>query len=124
MSGERPYCDVTRKYAKATHKVIHMEREAPITDSFGAEVHTDLWWPLPTLSLGGCKFDVTFTDDHSCYTQLEILCTKDETLRAYKAYAAWAKTQHGTQIKRLRSDHGGEYTGHKFKDFLQEQGTE
>ena len=36
---------------------------------------------------------------------------------------AWAKTQHGTQIKRLRSDRGGEFTGCDFTTFLREQGT-
>jgi len=35
----------------------------------------------------------------------------------------WAHTQHGMQIKRLRSDCGGEYTGGEFTKFLKEQGT-
>jgi transposase InsO family protein len=116
-------CD-SCEYAKATRKVIRKEREAPIADSFGAEIHSDLWGPSPLLSLGGRKFYVTFTDDHSRYTRLELLRTKDETLEAYKGYAAWAKTQHAVHIKRLRSDRGGEYTGHEFTDFLREQGTE
>ena len=55
---------------------------------------------------------------------LTILQSKDEALNAYKAYAAWAHTQHGVWIKRLRSDRGGEYTGGKFTKFLKEQGTE
>ena len=37
---------------------------------------------------------------------------------------AWAHTQHGVHIKRLHSDHGGEYTGSKFSEFLRGQGTE
>jgi hypothetical protein len=44
-------------------------------------------------------------------------------LQAYKAYAKWAQTQHGARIKRLHSDCGGEYTGNKFTEFLQNQGT-
>src|SRR5882672_8762420 len=32
--------------------------------------------------------------------------------------------EHGVRIKRLRSDHGGEYTGNEFTKFLAEQGTE
>ena len=49
---------------------------------------------------------------------------KDEALVAYKAFSAWEKTQHSTQIKCFRSDRGGEYTSHHFTDFLREQGTE
>jgi len=88
------------------------------------EVHTDLWGPSPTQSLGGRKYYIAFTDDSTCYTTLTILRSKDEALNAYKAYAAWAHTQHGVQIKRLRSDCGGEYTGGEFTKFLKEQGTE
>ena len=55
---------------------------------------------------------------------LELLRTKDETLDAYKTFAAWAQTQHNVKIKRLRSDRGGEYTGNNFTKYLKEQGTE
>ena len=117
------YCD-SCEYAKATHKTIRKERTAPQASSFGEEVHTDLWGPSPILSLGGRKYYASFTDDYSRYTRLALLCFKDETLEAYKTFAAWAKTQHGAHIKRLRSDRGGEYTGGDFTKYLQEQGTE
>ncbi len=87
-------------------------------------MHTDLWGPSPTQSLGGRKYYIAFTDDSTRYTMLTILRSKDEALNAYKAYAAWAHTQHGVRIKRLRSDRGGEYTGGEFTKFLKEQGTE
>jgi len=74
--------------------------------------------------LGGRKYYITFTDDHTRFTRLELLRTKDEALQAYKTFANWARTQHGAQIKRLRSDRGGEYTGNNFTAFLQSQGTE
>jgi len=76
------------------------------------------------VSLGGRKYYVTFTDNHTRYTRLSLLCTNDEAFDAYKSFAGWAKTQHGMRIKRLRSDRGGEYTGKEFSNFLKEQGTE
>ena len=112
------------KYAKTTCKPIQKERDAPLADAFGMEVHTDLWGPLPTPSLGGCKYYVTFTDDHMHYTSAKILCSKDQMLNAYKAYAAWVHTQHRAQIKQLCSDRGGKYTGTDFMMFLQGEGTE
>jgi len=49
--------------------------------------------------MGGRRYYVTFTNDHSCYSLLTMLCMKDETLKVYKAYAMWMYTQHSMQIK-------------------------
>ena len=111
-------------YAKATRKPIRKESATPLATSFGDEVHTDVWGPSSLQSLGGRKYYITFTDDHTRFTQLALLRTKDEALNAYKTFAAWASTQHGVKIKRLRSDRGGEYTGNEFTSFLNSQGTE
>ena len=119
-----PYTCNLCEYAKATCKAIRKEREAPQADTFSAEIHSDIWGPSPTQSLGGCKHYVTFTDNCTHYTRLEVLWMKDEALGAYKVFSTWAKTQHGTQIKHFRSDQGSEYTGNRFTDFLWEQGTE
>jgi hypothetical protein len=116
-------CDACEQ-AKATCKNIRKEREALLADALGAEVHTDLWGPSPVPTLGRRRYYVTFTDDFSRYTSLTVVRSKDETLSAYKAYAAWLHTQHGVKIKRLRSDRGGEYTGAEFTRFLKAQGTE
>jgi len=111
-------------YAKATRKVIRKETTTPRAEAFGDEVHSDVWGPSPVNSLGGRKYYITFTDDHTRFTRLALLRTKDEALQAYKTFAAWALTQHGAKIKRLRSDRGGEYTGNIFTEFLNSQGTE
>jgi transposase InsO family protein len=67
---------------------------------------------------------VTFTDDHSRYTRLEVLQTKDEAFEAYKSFSAWAKTQHGATIKHLRSDRSSEFTSNSFSAYLRQEGTE
>ena len=120
--GQPIYCE-SCEYAKTTRKVIKKECEAPLASAFGIEIHSDLW-TSPLQSLGGRKYYVTFTDDHSRYTVTRLLRTKDEALQAYKDFTAWALTQHGAKIKRLHSDRGGEYMGHDFTKFLNEQGTE
>jgi hypothetical protein len=111
------------KHTKSTWKIIRRERKETLTPSFGAEVHTDLWGLSLVVSMGGRKYYITFTDDHTRFTWLQILCIKDQALDTYKAFTVWASTQHGAWIKHLRSDHGGEYTGAKFTKFLNEQGT-
>jgi hypothetical protein len=116
-------CD-SCEYAKTTRKPIRKERQEPLAEAFGDEIHTDVWGPAPVQSLGGRKYYVTFTDDATRWTQLENLRTKDKAFEAYKALVAWAQTQKGVHIKRLRSDRGGEFKSNKFTEFLQEQGTE
>jgi transposase InsO family protein len=94
--------------------------------SFGDEVHTDaaMSGDLPVSSLGGRKYYITFTDDHTRYTLLELLRNKNEALHAYKTFTAWAKTQHGVRIKCPRSDRSGEYTSGDFSSLLNSQGKE
>lgn len=116
-------CD-SCEHAKTTRKVIRKHAATPQAKAFGDEIHTDVWGPAPISTLSGRKYYITFTDDHTRFTRLEILRTKDEAFQAYKTFAAWAETQHGVRIKRLRSDRGGEYTGGDFSKSLNSQGTE
>src|SRR6266702_3201851 len=74
--GSPFFCE-SCEYAKATRKTIRKERMTPLASAFGEEIHTDLWSPSPLLSLGKRKYYVTFTDDHTQYTQHALLCSKD-----------------------------------------------
>ena len=96
-------CD-SCEYAKTTQKAIRKEREAPQAQAFSNEVHTNVWGPSPNLSLGGRKYYVTFTDDHTHFTKLNILRKKDQTFKAHKSFTSWARTQHNAHVKRLHSD--------------------
>src|SRR5882762_8028655 len=111
-------------WAKTTHKRIRKHRVTPQATHFGAEVHSDVWGPSVIKSINNHSYYVSFTNDYSCYSLVAFLRTKDETLKAYKSYAAWARTQHSVPIQHLRLDQGREYLSFKFANFLQEQGTE
>jgi transposase InsO family protein len=89
----------------------------------GDKVHTNVWGPSPTHSLGGRCYYVTFMDNCTCYMKLNVLCTKDKAFKAYKDFAAWAQTQHGVHIKCLHSDRGSEFTSNEFTTYLRQQGT-
>ena len=112
------------EYAKMTHKPIGKERKAPLAKNFRDEVHSNLWGPSPLSSLSSRYYYITFTDDATHWTWLYLLRSKDQTLDAYKSFVTWAKTQHGTTIKCLCSDHGGEFTGNEFTKYLQQEGME
>jgi hypothetical protein len=102
-NGSPIICDLC-KYTKMTCKVILKERVAPPAKCFGDEIHTDLWGPSPVNSLGGRCYYITFTDDTTQFTSVDILRTKDQALDAYKTFAAWAHTQHNVKIKVVADD--------------------
>jgi reverse transcriptase-like protein/gag-pre-integrase-like protein/integrase-like protein/Pol polyprotein len=116
-------CD-SCEYAKTTRKPISKEQKAPLAQNFRDEIHSDLWGPSPLPSLGNHYYYITFTDNATRWTHVYLLRSKDQTLDAYKLFAAWAKTQHDATIKRLRSDRGGEFTGNEFTKYLKQEGTE
>ena len=67
---------------------------------------------------------MSFTDDYTRWTYLELLALKDKTFEAYKNFESWAKLHHGIPtIKTLRLDRGGEYLGTEFSKHLASQGT-
>jgi hypothetical protein len=67
---------------------------------------------------------VTFTDDAIWYTITFLMHTKDEALKAYKSFEAWAlMQQHCKGIKTLHSDCGGEYLSKAFDQHLTAAGT-
>jgi Integrase core domain len=105
---------LTRTPKYVTGSAVDYDDSAICIQTFG---------PSPVPSLGGRAYYVTWFDDYSRFTKLTILQSKDQTLEAYKSFAAWAHTQKGVKIKHLRSDRSGEYTSNTFTKFLEEQGT-
>jgi hypothetical protein len=53
LDDKRPIFCESCEYAKATRKRISKERTTPPAKAFGDEIHTDLWGPSPTSTIGG-----------------------------------------------------------------------
>ena len=64
---------------------------------------------------------MNFTDDHTRWTHIQLLATKDSIFQAYKDFEAWAKLHF--KISALQSDRGGEYLGAEFSKYLKLQET-
>jgi hypothetical protein len=112
------------KYAKATQKAIGKVQDPPRHEKICDEVHTDLWGPSPVQTIAKSQYFASFTDDHTCFTNLYLLKTKDETFSTYKSYEAWINMQFDTKIKCLLSDRRGEYLSEEFTHHLASHGTE
>jgi len=85
-------------------------------------VHSDVWGPSKTASMGGKHYYVTFVDDYSRRVWVYALKKKDEVLGCFLNWKNMVETQTGRRIKRLRTDNGGEYRNDPFDKVCQDEG--
>ncbi|KAE8684024.1 hypothetical protein F3Y22_tig00111160pilonHSYRG00030 [Hibiscus syriacus] len=85
-------------------------------------VHSDVWGPSTTSSLGGSRYYVTFIDDFSRKVWVYFLKQKSEVFEKFKLWKAEVENQTGRKIKCLRSNNGTEYTDSQFLQFYKEHG--
>ena len=72
---------------------------------------------MPTTSLIGYVYYVSFIDDCSRKTWIYFLKRKDEVFEKFREFKALVKNLSEKKIKILRSDNGGEFTSTKSKFF-------
>ncbi|KAH9724536.1 Integrase catalytic domain-containing protein [Citrus sinensis] len=85
-------------------------------------VHTDVCGPINVQARGGYEYLITFTNDYSRYGYVYLMRHKFESLEKFKEYRAETKKQLDKNIKKLRSDQGGEFLSGNFKEHLVENG--
>src|SRR6266540_7386879 len=96
-------------YAKVTRKSVPKKCEGDCAMGFADEVHSDLWGKSPIESRGGKGYWITFTDDKTRLTWLNLLHRKSKAFKSYKTFKAWIETQFQRRIKTLNVDRGREY---------------
>ncbi len=85
-------------------------------------VHSDVCGPMPTESIGGCRYYVTFIDDYSRCCNVYFMKHKSEVLEKFKEFEAATASGSESRIGTLRSDNGGEYLSEEFKEYLKSKG--
>ncbi|GAQ87846.1 hypothetical protein KFL_003820010 [Klebsormidium nitens] len=85
-------------------------------------IHSDLCGSVPCKTAGGAKYVVTFTDDYSRCSVIQLLKTKDQAKQALRAYVNLVENQLGKKVKKIQSDRGGEYWNGEVKDYCAETG--
>jgi hypothetical protein len=85
-------------------------------------IHSDVCGPMPSSSISGYVYDVSFIDDYSRKTWIYFLKSKDEVFSKFKEFKALIENLSETKIKILRSDNGGEYTSKEFVNFCRDVG--
>jgi hypothetical protein len=85
-------------------------------------IHLDVCGPMPSTSLSGYVYYVSFIDDYSRKTWVYFLKSKDEVFRKFKDFKALIENLSERKIKILGSDNGGEYTSKEFVRFCRDVG--
>ena len=85
-------------------------------------IHTEVWGPTKTASLGGKHYFVTFVDDFSRRVWVYTLKSKDEVFETFLVWKKMVENQTGRKIKVLRSDNGTEYRNDQFSIFYRKEG--
>ena len=79
-------------------------------------VHMDIWGPLNVHSLHGHKYFLTVVDDHSRYTWIHLMKSKNETRDYMQRFVTHIKNQFNKGIKAIRTDNGKEFCWKSFYD--------
>lgn len=87
-----------------------------------AIVHSDLCGPMIQESFGGARYILTFTDDHSRWSEIYFLKSKSEVSSKFLEYKNFIENQTGKRINSLQSDNGTEYCNSKMDDILRKAG--
>jgi len=81
-------------------------------------VHSDVCGKMGKKSIGGAEYFMTLLDDFTHYTWVYPLKTKDEVFQKFKEWQKEVENFTGKRVITLRSDNGGEYASHRFKEHL------
>ena len=85
-------------------------------------IDLDVCGPMPSTSLSGYVYYVSFIDDYSCKTSIHFLKSKDEVFSKLKEFKDLIENLSERKIKILRSYNGGEYTSKEFVRFCRDVG--
>jgi len=106
------------KMARQSFPQVSSHRAEHILDL----IHTDVCGPMSTETPGHKRYFLTFTDDHSRYTVVYLLHSKDDVAVKLQEYIAYVSNKFGRKPKVLRSDNGTEYTSKDTQAVLKKAG--
>jgi hypothetical protein len=113
------HCE-TCAISKSTHtkpKAIGM----PTTEPFEL-IHSDLSGKFSTKSIGGSRYFISFIDDSTRFKWVRFIKHKSEAPDVIKNFIAYVKTQFKTDVRRFRSDNGGEYIEKNLETWFKAKG--
>ena len=114
------HCDACAK-GKSTHakpSSLSGPRSKPLE-----YIHSDLSGKQAA-SLGGSQYYMTLIDDSTRYTWVKFLKNKSDAAETFKQFIAFVKRQFSINIKKVRTDWGGEYHNKELQNHFADHGIE
>jgi Pol polyprotein, beta-barrel domain/Integrase core domain/GAG-pre-integrase domain len=108
-------------FSKQSRSPFKNTEENPKT--IGDLISSDICGPFET-SIGGYRYFVTWIDHATQYVQVEFLKNKECEMvtKSFRDYITWLKKQTREDVRRVRTDNGGEYMGKQFVQTCSELG--
>jgi hypothetical protein len=106
---------------KQSHAEI-LKKTKSRTDTVLGRIFSDVCSKLPTRSIEGFEYFVTFIDDKSRKVLVQGLKKKSEVTRHLKGFVMRAEADTGHHVQVLRSDSGGEYISKELIQWLDGKG--
>ena len=115
FDGTVPDCDVcavgkNRQRAHPKTADQHVRRPFQL-------VFTDLMEQFTPEALGGYKYVSKISDEHTRWTEMYLLKSKDGALHAFQSFVQSMVIPTWVCVERLRADKEGEFIGNDFKDY-------
>ncbi|KAK2417459.1 putative mitochondrial protein [Trifolium repens] len=85
-------------------------------------LHMDLMGPMQVESLGGKRYVLVVVDDYSRYTWVNFIREKSDVFEVFKELCIQIQREKGSNVVRIRSDHGREFENSKFDEFCAAEG--
>ena len=95
--------------------------ELPRSSRIGELFHSDIAGPVNTPTLAGEKYYQVVIDHFSHFTTVYLLKNKSEAEKNLMEHIRLLKSQ-GYLTSRIRSDCGGEFSSHNFRNFCKQKG--
>ena len=98
------------KHPKKMYEVGKEHRASSILDL----IRNDVSGPMPTTSINGSRYFLTFIDDCFRFHWIYFMKHQSEVIEIFKVFKAMVKNSFSKKIKSIRFNEGGEYIKREF----------
>ena len=118
--GPNPQC-LNCPYGKQTRAPFRKVEKLP--NHIGDLIVSDICGPFEP-SIGNYRYFITWIETKTRFATIDFIKNKESSTitTSFRNYTAWLLRQKSANVKRIRSDNGGEYTGKEFQDICAKSG--
>ncbi|WJX25125.1 hypothetical protein P8452_14197 [Trifolium repens] len=106
------------KQIRMSHPMLEHQTTSKVLEL----LHMDLMGPMQVESLGGKRYALVVVDDYSRYTWVNFIREKSDAFDVFKELCIQIQREKGSNVVRIRSDHGREFENSKFDEFCAAEG--